>query len=339
MELRQLRYFKAVADARSFVRAAHQSRVAQPALSRSIAKLEQEMGQSLLVRHSAGVTLTAAGEILYCHVTTVFRDVQRLADDMAADMDTPHGAVSFGAPPSMQTILTAPVAAAFISRYPNANLSVLQNASAPLRDGIANGQVDIAVITAATMARGVHYTPLVTVNFCLICPTEIADRFGTTARLSDLAGLPLILCGYPDTLRQYLDDAFARIDARPNVRCEVNNGSLVADMVAQGAGVGIAPCGVLSDDRERGLISIPIEGFSASWLIATSMDRIGSCAVRKLTQMLVEQVRSLTAAGAWPTARFDGPAAVDVPVRTVSIAPHLLRQFSTSGRDEGNVLR
>jgi LysR family nitrogen assimilation transcriptional regulator len=61
MELRQLRYFKAIADARSFLRAADQLYVAQPALSRSIAKLEEELGCSLFVRHSAGVSLTDPG--------------------------------------------------------------------------------------------------------------------------------------------------------------------------------------------------------------------------------------------------------------------------------------
>ena len=96
MDLRQLRYFKTIAEAHSFARGGQQLRVAQPALSRSVAKLEEEIGQSLFVRHSGGVTLTEAGALLYNHVTIVLRDMQRLTDEMAADMDTPHGTVVFG---------------------------------------------------------------------------------------------------------------------------------------------------------------------------------------------------------------------------------------------------
>ncbi len=325
MELRQLRYFKAVSDARSFVGGSHYLRVAQPALSRSIAKLEQELGQSLFVRHSGGVTLTDAGVLFYKHVKTIFQDMRRLTDEMAADMNVPHGLVSLGAPASMQSILTAPVAAAFVKRFPDAELMVLQNASAPLRDGVASGQVDVAVISTNALARGVHYEPLLTLNFCLICPADMAEQFGDSVGVNDLVDLPLILCGYPDTLRTYLDEAFSHVAAIPKVRCEVNTGSLVLDLVLGGAGLGIVPSGVLPNDR-RDLAAVPIRDLQASWVVATSFDRVGSAAVRRLTQMLVDHVRDLADGGMWPTARFDGRDAVEAPI--VDIAPHLMRQFS-----------
>lgn len=331
MELRQLRYFKAVSDARSFVGGGQRLHVAQPALSRAIAKLEQEIGQPLFVRHSGGVTLTDAGVLFYRHVQTIFHDMQRLTDEMAADMDTPHGRVLLGAPPSLQSILTAPVASGFVQRFPDASLTVMQNASGPLRDGVAAGQIDVAVVTTNAPARGLHYTPLVTLNFCLIGPSALADRFDGFMGLRDLIDLPLILCGYPDNVRLYLDEAFSAISATPKVRCEVNTGSLVVDLVANGAGFGVVPSGVLPADRHD-LVAIPILGLQASFAIATTFERVGSAAVRKLTQMLVEHVRDLTERGCWPTARFDGPDA-PAPALRGDIAPHLLRQFSTRNLD------
>lgn len=76
MELRQLRYFKVIADERSFIRGAHHLAVAQPALSRSIARLEDEIGQLLFVRHSGGVALTDAGARFYDHANSVLRQQQ-----------------------------------------------------------------------------------------------------------------------------------------------------------------------------------------------------------------------------------------------------------------------
>src|SRR5271170_4787784 len=119
MELRQLRYFKAIADARSFARGAHQLCVAQPALSRSIASLEGEIGQVVFFRHSAGVTLTDAGARLYEHAVGVLRRMQMLSDEMSADLGKPHGVVSLGVPPAMQAVVTAPVVAAFLEEFPD----------------------------------------------------------------------------------------------------------------------------------------------------------------------------------------------------------------------------
>src|ERR1700722_380436 len=87
VDLRQLRYFKIIADARSFVRGADHLHIAQPALSRSIAKLEEHVGHALFVRHSGGVTLTDAGRLLYRHADLVLKGMQRLTDEMAANAE------------------------------------------------------------------------------------------------------------------------------------------------------------------------------------------------------------------------------------------------------------
>jgi LysR family nitrogen assimilation transcriptional regulator len=311
VDLRQLRYFKAIADARSFVRAADHLHVAQPALSRSIAKLEEQLGRLLFIRHSGGISLTDSGVLLYQHAEHVLKGMQRLTDEMAADNQVPRGLVSMGAPPSMQSTLTAPVAARFIKAFPYAFLNVIQDTSARLREGVAAGHLDVIVVSSMAPSGGLHYSPLFTESLCLIYAATSPLHMKTHARLEDMLGIPLILCGYPDTLRLYLNQAFADSEQKPTVRCEVNSAGLVADLVAHGAGVGIAPYGSIPQQNQRGLVVIPILGLESSWMIATSFERIGSTAVQQLSTMIVDHVRHAVASGAWPTARFDGPATSD----------------------------
>jgi len=102
--------------------------------------------------------------------------------------------------------------------------------------------------------------PLFTESLCLVYAATSPLHMKTYARLEDLIGIPLILCGYPDTLRLYLNQAFADPEEKPTVRCEVNSAGLVADLVAHGAGVGIAPYGSISPQNQRGLVVIPILG-------------------------------------------------------------------------------
>ena len=311
VDLRQLRYFKAIADARSFVRGADHLHVAQSALSRSIAKLEEQLGRLLFIRHSGGISLTDSGVLLYQHAEHVLKGMQRLTDEMAADNQVPRGLVSMGAPPSMQSTLTAPVAARFIKAFPHAFLNVIQDTSARLREGVAAGHLDVIVVSSMAPSGGLHYAPLFSESLCLIYAATLPLHMKTHARLEDMLGIPLILCGFPDTLRLYLNQAFADSEQKPTVRCEVNSAGLVADLVAHGAGVGIAPYGSIPQQNQRGLVVIPILGLEASWMIATSFERIGSTAVQQLSTMIIDHVRHAVASGAWPTARFDGAATSD----------------------------
>jgi LysR family nitrogen assimilation transcriptional regulator len=305
VELRQLRYFKAIADARSFVRGARQLYVAQPALSRSIARLEEEIGQPLFVRHSAGVTLTEAGIRLYDHVSGVLSRVQMLKDGMAAEMGAPYGVIAFGAPPSFQSVLTAPVVAAFLRAFPRVTLNVVQNTSVNLRDAVTAGLIDIAVISTLTPARGLRYTPLFTESMCLVERADSLPRFNSPIEVTDLIGIPLLLCGYPNTLRLILEDVFEDLQVKPDFRCEVNTASLLIDLVHEGAGAGIVPtCAVASHPGNFRIT--PINGLQSSWTIATSNERTGSASVTQLSTMISHHVWESINSGVWPTARFDG---------------------------------
>jgi LysR family nitrogen assimilation transcriptional regulator len=306
MELRQLRYFKAIADARSFVRAAGHLCVAQPALSRSMARLEDEIGQTLFVRHATGVSLTDAGVHLYDHVTSVLRRVQVLQDSMAAEELAPHGVVAFGAPASFNSVVTAPVVAAFMKKFPKSIVNVVQDTSVNLRDALSSDHLDVAIISTITASSGLRYSPLFTEGMCLVEKADSPLCFGDKVEIADLAGVPLILCGYPYTARLYLEDVCAKLGVKPWFRCEANTASLVIDLVQKGAGAGIVPSCALAFRNESDLRTKPINGLKLSWAIATSNKRVGSASVTQLSAMIVQHVWELISHHEWQTAQFDG---------------------------------
>lgn len=303
MDLRQLRYFKAIADAKSFARGAHQLCVAQPALSRSMASLESEIGQQVFYRHSNGVTLTDAGVRFYAHAVDILDRMKLLSDEMLAKLGRPHGSVSLGVPQSMQSVITAPVVAAFLREFPGVTLNVTVNSSPNLRDAVINGQIDLAIITTLMPSRGLNHRPLVADGMCLVERADVPDPFGPTVDVEYLAGQSLVMCGYPNTVRAYFDEQFASMPNPPTFRSEVTTASLVIDLVRAGAGPGIVPsCAVvlLADSDIR---ATPIRGLEVSWNIATSHERIGSASVTQLSMMLRRRVAELVDSGAWPTAR------------------------------------
>lgn len=178
----------------------------------------------------------------------------------------------------------------------------------------------MVIVSSTAPSGGLHYTPLFTESICLIYAARQHLHVNAHATLQDLIGIPLILCGYPDTMRSHINQAFATVEEKPTVRCEVNSAALVADLVAHGAGVGVAPYGAIPQENQMGLLVIPIRGLEASWMIATSFERIGSTAVQQLSRMIVDQVRNSVAAGDWPTACFDGPLDVEPEMERIALS-------------------
>ena len=303
MEIRQLRYFKAVADASSFVRGADYLNVAQPALSRSIAKLEDELGQSLFVRHSTGVSLTDAGFRFYDRAVDILERLRDLSDDMASHHGDFQGHVAVGAPQSIQAKLLLPVAATFMKRYPECRVDVVQGSSTYLRDRITDSALDIALLSNQMSPSGVHMEPLVSESPCLISPRSESHRFGTSVDLRELEGLPLILSGYPQSIKGLFDQIPSDFAEQLFVRSEVNSSAVVVDMVRQGAGFGIAPNCVIDSRVNDDLAFIPIRGHAIQWAVAVHRRRLGLRAIRELRDLLFERVRELASTGDWPTAK------------------------------------
>ncbi|MEZ5690022.1 MAG: LysR family transcriptional regulator substrate-binding protein, partial [Caenibius sp.] len=258
----------------------------------------------LLFRHSNGVTLTDAGVRLYAHATDILDRMKLLTDEMSANLGKPHGAVALGVPQSMQSVITAPVVAAFHQEFPDVALNVIVNSSAHLRDAIIEGQIDLAIISTLTPSRGLNYTPLFADGMYLVEQADSPRQFKSVIDTEDLAGQSLILCGYPNTVRPYFEEQFNSVPTPPIFKCEVTTASLVIDLVRAGAGAGLVPgCAVamLPADEIR---ATPIRGLEVCWNIATSYERIGSAAVMQLSEMMRLRVAEMVEKNAWPTARM-----------------------------------
>ncbi|HEX3709377.1 MAG TPA: LysR family transcriptional regulator [Pseudolabrys sp.] len=108
MDIKELRYFMYVARAGSVSRAAEELRLAQPALSRQIRKLEQSLGVTLFARHGRGVRLSAAGSLLLERAETITRLVQETSEEIKDRRAPPGGRITVGAPPAAGRLLIPP---------------------------------------------------------------------------------------------------------------------------------------------------------------------------------------------------------------------------------------
>jgi len=156
MDRRMLQVFREVVRQGSFTRAAEKLYIAQPAVSITIRKLEEELELTLLNRLEKQVTLTTEGESLLRHAEAILAAFAAAETEMAELRDLSHGEVRIGIPPMLSSYYFPRIIGAFRQQYPNLQLSVNGEGAANLLRMIRRGEIDMAVIAGAEVPDGLQ---------------------------------------------------------------------------------------------------------------------------------------------------------------------------------------
>ncbi|MEU4525225.1 LysR family transcriptional regulator [Amycolatopsis sp. NPDC024027] len=285
MQFHQLAYFVAVAEHRHFTRAAEQVRVAQPSLSQQIRALEHDLGAPLFHRIRGNVSLTEAGETLLPIARRILADTEtaRLAIRELDELD--RGRVRLGAPPSLCTGLLPAMLAAFRRRYPGIQLELHESGSGDLRQRLAEGALDLALLAGArtTAEAGLAATPLLLEELVVIsapdaAPAPVAgDRLG----IGDLAGVPLVMFRRGYDVREATVNACRAAGFEPSFAIEGGEMDAVLELVRAGVGAAVVPSTV-AGDRFRRTRFTPEAGMTRVVQLAHRADVEPTRAVRAL---------------------------------------------------------
>ena len=171
MELDQLRYFLRVAARGSFTRAAEDLLVSQPALSRSIQKLEEELGQPVFERRTRSVSLTDAGTLLQARVLAGAGDPRRHESrDHRRRQERPHPGRRD--PHDCSRISCPEILSRFSAAFPKATLVVQENTTDPLLKSCTQGEIDLAIVALPIPAKYLEVEELFEEELFLVLPPD-----------------------------------------------------------------------------------------------------------------------------------------------------------------------
>jgi LysR family nitrogen assimilation transcriptional regulator len=303
MELRQLNYFLEVARSGSFSRASAVLGIAQPALSRQIRKLEEELGLDLLYRHGRGAALTDAGEKLRRGVEPVLGELSRVREEVVAERVVPRGIVTLGMPPALSAVLGAPLLRHCRERWPLVQLKIVDGFSGHVHEWLVAGRVDIAILYNARRARSIVTEQLLAEELFLIGPgtstIEPAGRSGPVP-LRTLDGMPLILPGQHHGLRRELDRAAAAAGVSLQVDLEVDGLDTIKELVMAGSGHAVLPFGGIHREVAEGRLTahkLVDPEVTNIMVLAMSLRRSVTLAMRVLGRAIHDEIGALVAAG------------------------------------------
>jgi len=296
LTLQQLRYFLAVAEAKHFTRAAEQTRVAQPSLSKQIHSLETELGAPLFSRARGNITLTPAGEALVPIARRILADVDTARLEVGELVGLKRGRVRVGATPSLCVSVFADVLSRFHNAYPGIRLVVEEGGSRDLATALLRGSLELALIIVPPEGTDPALTTRVVLEEDLVVASA-ADRpppvNRPTIRLIDLRDRPMVMFRQGYDLRETTIQACRAVGYEPRLAIEGGEMDAVLRFVEVGLGVAIVPSMVLAG--RPGLRGTPIAspGLRRTVALAHRTDVPPTNAAKAFSDILVDYLRSI----------------------------------------------
>jgi len=290
MELRSLGYFVRIAELGSITRAAAHLRLAQPALTRHVQRLEEELGVALFTRANRGVRLTEAGQKLLENAERILREVERTGDEIRAQDAHPSGRIIFGITPTLCPVLVPELSADMRRDYPRVELKVVHAGMVRLEEFIIDGRVDVALLSELSRSRLIVSTRLAQEEMVLV--TRPGARPVGDVSGAELSRTPLVL---GDGLRAAMDALLAGRGVELKVEIEVNDHETIRLMVQHGAAASILPYSSVARECAQGLLDahrIAEGGIFRTLALGVRASRTASLAretvVRTITRLVGE---------------------------------------------------
>lgn len=266
MELDQLRYFLQVADRGNFTRAAEDLMISQPALSRSIQKLEDELGQPVFERKTRSISLTDAGELLVSQA----RRILGLVDDTKAAItdDGESGRIRVAAIPTIAPYFLPDVLRRFATAFPRATISVYEDTTDNLLKRCGDGAVDVAIAALPIAARYLEVEPLFEEELLLVLAPDHPLAEKKQIRLKDIEPHPFVLLGEAHCLTGNIESFCHQKSFHPLSVERTSQLATVQELVSLNHGVSMIPAMARAHDESNRRIYRSISGQKPTRTIA-----------------------------------------------------------------------
>lgn len=239
LELSQLRYFLKVAERLNFTRAAEDLQISQPALSRAIGKLEEELGQPLLERQPRRLSLTEAGKLLHDRADRILALVENTKAEIRDD--TSSGSLRVGAIPTIAPYFLPGLLQEFTRACPSASVVVQEDITERTLKQCADGEIDLALVALPIVARYVEVEELFEEELLLVLPPEHPLTTKKRIRVSDVEPFPFVLLDEAHCLTGNIESFCHQKSFRPVAVERTSQLTTVQELVSLDHGVSMIP--------------------------------------------------------------------------------------------------
>lgn len=260
--LSQYRIFYAVAKAGNISKAAKELYISQPAISKSISKLEDALGTTLFTRNSRGVQLTEEGRILFEHTRTAFEELQAGEQELKRIHQFNLGHIRIGASNTLCRFIMLPYLKGFIEKYPHIKISIENQSTAHTLTMLEQQRIDIGLVAEPKSQKNIHFLPVMDIEDIFVATPKYLEnlqlREGNGADIFHAGNIMLLNKG--NITRSHIDEYMSLYGITANNLLEVSTLDLLVEFARIGLGVGCVIKEFVKEDLDSGrLVEIKLE--------------------------------------------------------------------------------
>jgi LysR family nitrogen assimilation transcriptional regulator len=309
MDFKQLRAFLTVSDTGNVTRAAELLNLVQPAVSRQLRLLEEDVGTELFDRERHGMVLTDAGKALLVYARRAMLELDRARAEIGGSVNGIGGLVTVGLLPSTCDLISSPLVSAVAAKYPGIHMRIAMGYAGTLQQWLETGEIDAALLYGVERTPNIAAQPLLEEELWVVGEPGAKLRRQKPVSLASLVGQPLILPGGPHGIRTLVNHACAVSNVELTIAVETNAMSIQKSLVLGGHGLTILPPVAFADELARKRVSAaPLcdPKITRTIVLALPANRAVGQHVRRAADLLVQCVREAVREGAWLEAKWLG---------------------------------
>lgn len=291
MQLRHINYFLAVAEYRSFTRAAQALHVSQPALSQQIRQLEENLGAVLFDRSGRTITLTDAGDV---YLNYARRAVQGLEEGKRAIHDVAdlrRGLLRIAVTPTFTAWLVGPLLAAFHQHYPDITVSIREMSQERIEEQLIAGELDAGIGFEGAYAQEIDAQVLLTESLVLVVDSGHPLAKHASLPVDALNALPLVLLSAEFATRGQIDRCCWQNEVSPRVVMEANSVSAVLEIIKRTRLATLLPAAIARENTQMTGIAFEPTLLERTAVILQHRGSYRSAAVLAFIQLALERVK------------------------------------------------
>lgn len=287
------RVFYVVANHSNITKASEELNISQPALSKSIKNLEEQLGGQLFVRTKRGVILTEEGKEFYSYIKQAIEYINNAENKFTDLINLETGCIKIGISTTLTKEFLLPYLERFHSLYPKIDIQIITSLTSELMLKLKGGLVDLIILNLNDKVYGndVDIIKCRKVNDCFVVSDKYKDLVNKEISLKELNNYPLILQAKGSNIREFLDDVAREngVILRPNI--ELASYSLVVEFSKIGWGIGYVTKEYIKDEinnKELFVLNIKEKIPSRYVGIALLKNHVPSFSTKKLIEIITD---------------------------------------------------
>lgn len=260
--LSQYRIFYAVAKAGNISKAAKELYISQPAISKSISKLEDSLNTTLFTRNSRGVQLTEEGQVLFEHTQAAFEELNIGEQELKRIREFNLGHIRIGVSNTLCRFIMVTYLKGFIEKYPHIKITIESQSTTHTLTMLEQQRIDIGLVAEPKSQKNLVFLPVMDIEDIFVATPSYLEnlrlREGAEADLFQVGNIMLL--DKNNITRNYIDDYMTLSHIAANNLLEVTTMDLLIEFARIGLGIGCVIREFVKEDLESGrLVQIKLD--------------------------------------------------------------------------------